>query len=256
MQTSLASIGFSFLAAATLLMPARAAGPAREADDKLLAEIEPRLKAVYETDEFRMRGFSATWLPDSSGYLKLETPDGSPGPEIARYGPASGKRTVVAGEKLVVPGKSERLKIHGFVCSPTGKRLLLHTDEAGGADCWVYETESGDLHPVKAGNGVGFDANAFSPDEGRLLGSRSAELVVFDLASGRITQVTEDSDSYAIANSGATWSPDGKWIAYVRSDYFVYPNRDHGLSEGKGTGLHVQMLIVRYLLDHLPAGPR
>jgi Tol biopolymer transport system component len=68
--------------------------------------------------------------------------------------------------------------------------------------------------------------------------------------------VTEDSDSDAIANSGATWSPDGKWIAYVRSDYFVYPNRDHGLSEGKGTGLHVQMLIVRYLLDHLPAGPR
>lgn len=109
---------------------------------------------------------------------------------------------------------------------------------------------------MKAGNGVGFDANAFSPDEGRLLGSRSAELVVFDLASGRITQVTENSDSDAIANSGATWSPDGKWIAYVRSDYFVYPNRDHGLSEGKGTGLHVQMLIVRYLLDHLPAGPR
>ena len=256
MQTSLASIGFSFLAAATLLMPARAADPAREADDKLLAEIEPRLKAVYETDEFRMRGFSATWQPDSSGYLKLETPDGSPGPEIARYGPASGKRTVVAGEKLFVPGKSERLKIHGFVCSPTGKRFLLHTDKAGGTDRWIYETDSGDLHPVKAGKGAGFDANAFSPDERSLLVSRSAELVVFDLASDRTTQVTEDSDPDAIANSRATWSPDGKWIAYVRSDYFVYPNRDHGLSEGKGTGLHVQMLIVRYLLDHLPAGPR
>jgi len=33
-------------------------------------------------------------------------------------------------------------------------------------------------------------------------------------------------------------------------------NRDHSLQEGKGTELHVQMLIVRYLLDHLPAGPR
>jgi dipeptidyl-peptidase-4 len=41
-----------------------------------------------------------------------------------------------------------------------------------------------------------------------------------------------------------------------RFDYFVYPNRDHGLQEGRGTELHVQMLIVRYLLDHLPAGPR
>jgi hypothetical protein len=255
MQTSLASFGFSFLAAATLLMSARATGPAREANDELLAEIEPRLKAVHETDKFRMRGFSATSLPDNSGYLKLESPDGAPGPEIARYEPANGQRTVIAGEKLVVPGKSEQLKIHGFVCSPTGKRLLLHTDEAGGADRWVYETESGDLHPVKAGNGVGFDANAFSPDERSPLGARDAELIVFDIASGRTTQVTEDSDPDAIANSRATWSPDGKWIAYVRSDYFVYPNRDHGLSEGKGTGLHVQMHIVRYLLDHLPAGP-
>jgi len=41
-----------------------------------------------------------------------------------------------------------------------------------------------------------------------------------------------------------------------RFDYFVYPNRDHGLSEGKGTTVHVRMLITRYLLDHLPPGPR
>ena len=41
-----------------------------------------------------------------------------------------------------------------------------------------------------------------------------------------------------------------------RFDYFVYPNRDHGLSEGKGTAVHVQMLITRYLVEHLPPGPR
>lgn len=39
-------------------------------------------------------------------------------------------------------------------------------------------------------------------------------------------------------------------------DYMVYPNRDHGLSEGKGTVVHVRMLILRYLVDHLPRGPR
>jgi dipeptidyl-peptidase-4 len=38
--------------------------------------------------------------------------------------------------------------------------------------------------------------------------------------------------------------------------YFVYPNRDHGLQEGKGTELHMQMLIVRYLIEHLPPGPQ
>ncbi len=39
-------------------------------------------------------------------------------------------------------------------------------------------------------------------------------------------------------------------------DYMVYPNRDHGLREGNGTVVHVRMLIARYLLQHLPPGPR
>jgi dipeptidyl-peptidase 4 len=39
-------------------------------------------------------------------------------------------------------------------------------------------------------------------------------------------------------------------------DYMVYPNRDHGLHEGRGTTVHVRMLIVRYLVENLPRGPR
>lgn len=39
-------------------------------------------------------------------------------------------------------------------------------------------------------------------------------------------------------------------------DYMVYPNRNHGLSEGAGTLVHVRMLIARYLLENLPPGPR
>jgi dipeptidyl-peptidase-4 len=35
-------------------------------------------------------------------------------------------------------------------------------------------------------------------------------------------------------------------------DVMVYPNRTHGISEGAGTSLHVQSLIARYFLDHLP----
>ena len=41
-----------------------------------------------------------------------------------------------------------------------------------------------------------------------------------------------------------------------RFDYMTYPNRDHGLREGKGTSVHLRSLMTRYLLDHLPAGPR
>lgn len=37
-------------------------------------------------------------------------------------------------------------------------------------------------------------------------------------------------------------------------DYMVYPNRDHGLSEGPGSRVHVRMLIIRYLKENLPSG--
>ena len=39
-------------------------------------------------------------------------------------------------------------------------------------------------------------------------------------------------------------------------DVMVYPNRSHGISEGRGTTLHLHSLLTRYLLDHLPAGGR
>jgi dipeptidyl-peptidase 4 len=39
-------------------------------------------------------------------------------------------------------------------------------------------------------------------------------------------------------------------------DVMVYPNRSHSISEGPGTSLHVRRLVARYLLEHLPPGPR
>ena len=37
-------------------------------------------------------------------------------------------------------------------------------------------------------------------------------------------------------------------------DYMVYPDRNHGLSEGTGSTAHVRRLIARYFLEHLPSG--
>jgi len=37
-------------------------------------------------------------------------------------------------------------------------------------------------------------------------------------------------------------------------DFMEYPNRTHGITEGRGTSLHVYTLITRYLEEHLPAG--
>jgi len=39
-------------------------------------------------------------------------------------------------------------------------------------------------------------------------------------------------------------------------DFMDYPNRTHGIYEGKGTSFHVYSLIARYLEDHVPPGAR
>jgi dipeptidyl-peptidase-4 len=39
-------------------------------------------------------------------------------------------------------------------------------------------------------------------------------------------------------------------------DMMAYPNRSHGIYEGRGTSLHVYSLIARYFRLNLPAGPR
>lgn len=39
-------------------------------------------------------------------------------------------------------------------------------------------------------------------------------------------------------------------------DSMVYPNRTHSINEGEGTTFHLNALLARYLLEHLPAGPR
>lgn len=219
----------ALLMAASFARPAPAASTPAEDSARLLAQIEPRMKAVYETREYAMRAFGATWLPDDSGYLKLETSAGASGAEIASYDAASGQRTVVvASEKLRVPATSQGLRIREFVHSPSGNRFLLHTDRAGGergSEFWLYEPASGALRPVDAGAGAWFESNAFSPDGQRLLGSRGADLMEFDVASGQTIALTKDGDPDTIENGSASWSPDGKWIAYVETDSSAVPKR-------------------------------
>jgi dipeptidyl-peptidase 4 len=39
-------------------------------------------------------------------------------------------------------------------------------------------------------------------------------------------------------------------------EFMEYPSRTHAINEGPGTTLHLYSLLIRYLEEHLPAGPR
>jgi hypothetical protein len=53
-MNSAKAFGVIGLVVASLARPAQAAGPTAEASARLLAQVEPRIKAIYETNAFAM----------------------------------------------------------------------------------------------------------------------------------------------------------------------------------------------------------
>jgi len=70
-----------------------------EARRLILRKAEPRLRAIYDREEFRPKRFRADWLPDSSGYTVLEPVPGVNEPATVRYDVPSGKRTVLGASR-------------------------------------------------------------------------------------------------------------------------------------------------------------
>jgi len=55
-----------------------------------------------------------------------------------------------------------------------------------------------------------------SPDGRSVLYSDKGNLYVRDLHSDRKIPLTKNAADSSVSNSRAVWSPDGKWIAFVR----------------------------------------
>jgi dipeptidyl-peptidase-4 len=41
-----------------------------------------------------------------------------------------------------------------------------------------------------------------------------------------------------------------------RFTMMAYPNRSHGIYEGKGTTIHLYTMFTRFLVENLPPGPK
>ena len=93
MRTNMFCVGFTCVLVVSIAAVSDIHG--QTARKQILAEAEPRLRAIYERGEFRAKRFRADWLSDSSGYTVREPIPGSEKRALVRYDAASGKRTVL-----------------------------------------------------------------------------------------------------------------------------------------------------------------
>lgn len=177
------------------------------------------LRAIYEGNQFSAKSFRATWLPDGSAYVVLESEPESSQQVVAHYDAASGKRTVLIDpNSLSLPSLAgKNISIENYQFSKNGKDVLLRlsnqNDENNDSGYWMLELKSGQIQKVVAGGN-----NSISPDAKKILFSKDGNLQVYDLKSDVTLAITKDTANGPVSNGQAVWSPDGEKIAFVRSD--------------------------------------
>jgi dipeptidyl-peptidase 4 len=198
-----------------ILLSGLALAPAEVAAQELPPETEDRLRAIYERGEFGASGYPVNWTAAGDGYTRLEQNQGAGAQEIVHYDASTGQRTVlVSAAELRPAGASESLAIGAYAFSPDRGVVLIRR----GSELWTLERSSGLLRKVAEGVMGGSVDGLLSPDGSRVVVQRSENLYVTDVAGAGTVQLTTDGMHDEIRNRQPNWSPDGRHVAFVRSD--------------------------------------
>jgi len=197
---SLAAVMVAFGVAAALAIPFAARADEREAAAKLIAHL-------MASGEFRPKTFrGGEWLGNGDFYLALEPAANGEGIDIVRYQTSTGTRDIlVAASRLIPAGEKTPLPIEEYAFSADGQQLLVFTNsqtvwrQNTRGDYWILNLTSGALHKL------GGDAPAsslmfakFSPDNSKVGYVRGNNVYAEDLASAKITQLTQDGSATII----------------------------------------------------------
>lgn len=205
--------------------------------------LAKELDAIFNRGEYSAKKPQFAWQKDGEIYTVLEPSARHKGTDIVAYDSASGKRTVVvSAAQLTPPGSygalKESLAVDGYSWSEDRKKLLVFTNskkvwrENTRGDYWVYDEAAGKL--TKLGGNAPESSlmfATFSPDSTRVAYVRASNLYVEDLATARITQLTDDGSADIINGTSDwvseeelrlrncfRWSPDSQSIAYWQFD--------------------------------------
>ena len=200
---------------------------------------ESAAKTIAQTmgnPEFRPKSFrGGEWLGKGDSYLGLEPSASGTGSDIVKYQTATGAREIlVAADRLIPPGEKKPLDVESYSMSPDGHKVLVFANSKTvwrrntRGDYWVLDLTNGALRKLAG------DAPAsslmfakFSPDNSKVGYVRGNNVYVEDLATGKITQLTNDGSATVINGTsdwvneeefdirdGFAWSPDSRAIAF------------------------------------------
>ena len=219
----------------TTLIALPLSGGEKKEDPSLLT-----VARIYDSKEFDAKSFSARWLKDGSGYVKLETSKAqSGGKDIVRYDPQTGESEIlVSAAHLVPPGESSPLGLDGHTFSDDRSLVLIYTNSKRvwrrntRGDYWVLDRASRELRKLGGGAKPSTLMFAkFSPTGRHVAYVRENNIYVEDLQSHDITALTKSGSRHIVNGTfdwvyeeefgirdGFAWSPDGESIAYWQID--------------------------------------
>ncbi len=193
---------------------------------------------IFASGKFRGKYLnSPRWLPDSRAFAFLKREDGVKYTSIYKHDVKSGEESKwIDGSALIDPSSGDTLHFMDYRIMPSGEKILFKTNARrvwrrfDDARYLVYDIPAGKMTAVYDGDEL-IRHVKLSPDETMAGYVLENNIYVKNLNTGNVTQITNDG-SDTILNGLAdwvyeeefgqadrwSWAPDGKKIAFCRSD--------------------------------------
>jgi tricorn protease len=127
--------------------------------------------------------------------------------------------------------------------SPDGKWIAYFSDASGEYELHIAPQDGkGETRSIELDGSGFYDSPAWSPDSEKIsFTDNSRSLYWLDVASGRMTKISQDQVYSPLNGPYHSWSPDSRWIAYTRNNstnlhtvyvYSLEENESHAITDG------------------------